>query len=198
MTYTISYKKNGVYQAIGVNAQTAKEAAAYFAQYKPAAEFIGIRDGMENKPGFPVITVPADFQEAAEEAKEEPKNENREYCKRIAMELEAYANGHMYQTEDGETVYSKEDRDDLDQLYIGDYMSTEVLDFDIVIGGDWEYKSCKLYVTLGGPNVWIDTAEKAVKLAWGTDREEYGLDWDVCDEIDQYWAETYECARGGK
>ena len=196
MTYTISYQKNGVYQAIGVNAQTAEEAAAYFAQYKPAAEFIGIREGMENKPGFPVITVPADFREAAEEAhKEEPKNENREYCKRIALELEAYANGHMYRDENGETVYSKEDRDDLDQLYLGDYMSTEVLDFDIVIGGDWEYKSCKLYVTLGGPNVWIDTAGKAVKLAWGTDREEYGLDWDVCDEIDQYWAETYECAR---
>lgn len=126
------------------------------------------------------------------------KNENREYCKRIALELEAYANGHMYQTEDGETVYSKADRDDLDQLYLGDYMATEVLDFDIVIGGDWEYKSCKLYVTLGGPNVWIDTAEKAVKLAWGTDREEYGLDWEVCDEIDQYWAETYECAREGR
>ena len=126
------------------------------------------------------------------------KNENREYCKRIALELEAYANGHMYQTEDGETVYSKEDRDDLEQLYLGDYMSTEVLDFDIVIGGDWEYKSCKLYVTLGGPSVWIDTAENAVKLAWGTDREEYGLDWGVCDEIDQYWEETYECARGVK
>ena len=143
-------------------------------------------------------TASQESHEATEDAKEEPKNENREYCKRIALELEAYVNGHMYQDENGETVYSKEDRDDLDQLYLGDYMSTEVLDFDIVIGGDWEYKSCKLYVTLGGPNVWIDTAEKAVKLAWGTDREEYPIDWDVCDEIDQYWAETYECARGGR
>lgn len=71
MTYTISYQKNGVYQTIGVNAQTAEQATAYFAQYKPAAEFIGIREGTENKPGFPVITVPADFQEATEEAKEE-------------------------------------------------------------------------------------------------------------------------------
>ena len=70
MKYTISYEKNGVYQAIGVNAQTAEQAAAYFAQYKPAARFIGIREGMENKPGFPVITVPDDFKEAAEEAQE--------------------------------------------------------------------------------------------------------------------------------
>lgn len=71
MTYTISYEKNGVYHTIGVNAQTAEQATAYFAQYKPAAEFIGIREGMENKPGFPVITVPADFQEAQEAQQEE-------------------------------------------------------------------------------------------------------------------------------
>lgn len=67
------------------------------------------------------------------------KNENREYCKRIALELEAYANGHVYRDENGETVYSKEDRDDLEQLCVGDYMASEVLDFDITIGGDWEY-----------------------------------------------------------
>lgn len=84
MKYTISYEKNGVYQAIGVNAQTAEQAAAYFAQYKPAARFIGICEGMENKPGFPVITVPADFQEAAEEVKEESTLD------KVAAELEAH------------------------------------------------------------------------------------------------------------
>lgn len=83
MKYTISYEKNGVYQAIGVNAQSAEQAAAYFTQYKPAAHYIGIREGMENKPGFPVITVPADFQEAAEEAKEESTLD------KVAAELEA-------------------------------------------------------------------------------------------------------------
>lgn len=84
MKYTISYEKNGVYQAIGVNAQTAEQAAAYFAQYKPAARFIGICEGMENKPGFPVITVPADFQEAAEEAQQESTLD------KVAAELEAH------------------------------------------------------------------------------------------------------------
>ena len=97
MKYTISYEKNGVYQAIGVNAQTAEQAAAYFAQYKPTARYIGIREGMENKPGFPVITVPADFQEAAEEAQEaaEEAQEAAEEAKeestldKVAAELEA-------------------------------------------------------------------------------------------------------------
>ena len=90
MKYTISYEKNGVYQAIGVNAQTAEQAAAYFAQYKPAARFIGIREGMENKPGFPVITVPADFQEAAEEAQEAAEEAKEESTlDKVAAELEA-------------------------------------------------------------------------------------------------------------
>ena len=97
MKYTINYEKNGVYQAIGVNAQTAEQAAAYFAQYKPTARYIGIREGMENKPGFPVITVPADFQEAAEEAQEaaEEAQEAAEEAQqestldKVAAELEA-------------------------------------------------------------------------------------------------------------
>lgn len=91
MKYTISYEKNGVYQAIGVNAQTAEQAAAYFAQYKPTARYIGIREGMENKPGFPVITVPADFQEAAEEAQEAAEQAQQESTlDKVAAELEAH------------------------------------------------------------------------------------------------------------
>ena len=91
MKYTISYEKNGVYQAIGVNAQTAEQATAYFAKYKPAARFIGIREGMENKPGFPVITVPDDFKEAAEEAQEAAEEAQQESTlDKVAAELEAH------------------------------------------------------------------------------------------------------------
>ena len=91
MKYTISYEKNGVYQAICVNAQTAEQAAAYFAQYKPTARYIGIREGMDNKPGFPVITVPADFQEAAEEAQEAAEEAQQESTlDKVAAELEAH------------------------------------------------------------------------------------------------------------
>lgn len=100
MKYTISYEKNGVYQAIGVNAQTAEQAAAYFAQYKPAARFIGICEGMENKPGFPVITVPADFQEAAEEATEESTLD------KVSAEMEARKDRSAWNK--GVTVYALE------------------------------------------------------------------------------------------
>ena len=104
MTYTISYQKSGIYQAIGVNAQTAEQATAYFAQYKPAAEFIGIREGMENKPGFQVITVPADFQEAAEEAAEEAQQEST--LDKVSAELEARKDRSAW--DKGVTVYALE------------------------------------------------------------------------------------------
>lgn len=125
--------------------------------------------------------------------------ENREYCKRVADELEAYAAGRMWR--DAETGEEKEmdfdaANDDDEQLSVSDYLA-DVLDYEITIDSRLEYKSAKIWVTLGGPNVWIDTAERAVKLAWGTDRAEYALDWDTCDEIDEYMQELYTCQREG-
>lgn len=126
-------------------------------------------------------------------------NENREYCKRVADELEAYAAGRMWR--DAETGEEKEldfeaANNDDEQLSISDYLA-DVLDYEITIDSRLEYKSAKIWVTLGGPNVWIDTAVKAVELAWGTDRAEYALDWDTCDEIDKYMQELYTCQREG-
>lgn len=103
---------------------------------------------------------------------------NREYCKRVAEEIEEYAAGKMVD-------------DDGNQLSLYDYLA-DVLDYEFTIDSQKEYKSAKIWVTLGGPNVWIDTAERAVKLAWWTDRAEYPLDWNVCDEIDDIMREIYE------
>lgn len=126
-------------------------------------------------------------------------NENKEYCKRVADELEAYTAGRMWR--DAETGEEKEldfdaANDDDEQLSVSDYLA-DVLDYEITIDSRLEYKSAKIWVALGGPNVWIDTAERAVKLAWGTDRAEYALDWDTCDEIDEYMQELYTCQREG-
>lgn len=105
--------------------------------------------------------------------------ENREYCKRIAKEIEECAAGKMVD-------------DDGNQISLYDYLF-DVLDYEFTIDSRKEYVSAKIWVTLGGPNIWIDTAERAVKLAWGADREEYPLDWNVCNEIDGIMQEIYEC-----
>lgn len=126
-------------------------------------------------------------------------NENKEYCKRVADELEAYAAGRMWR--DAETGEEKEldfdaANDGDEQFSVSDYLA-DVLDYEITIDSRLEYKSAKIWVTLGGPNVWIDTADKAVKLAWGTDRAEYALEWDTCDEIDKYMQDLYTCQMEG-
>lgn len=106
-------------------------------------------------------------------------NENREYCKRIAEELQAIYNGEIT-NEDGETM----------TLY--DYFS-DALDFEYTITSQREYKSVRVWIGLGGPNVWIDTEDSYVRLAWGSDREEYPLSYYVSDEIDTIFEEYYNC-----
>ena len=104
-------------------------------------------------------------------------NENQKYCKAIAEELKSIYNGEQV-NEDGE------------QLTLYDYFS-DVLDFEYTIDSGKEYKSVKIWVTLGGPNVWIDTSDSYVRLAWGTAREEYPLSYYVRDEIDSIFEEYY-------
>ena len=67
------------------------------------------------------------------------------------------------------------------------------LDFEYTITSRREYKSVKIWVTLGGPNVWIDTSDSYIRLAWGSDREEYPLDYDVAAEIDYIFEEYFNC-----
>ena len=106
--------------------------------------------------------------------------ENREYCKRVADEIERYTAGGVV-------------NDDGENLNLWDYL-TDVLDYDFTVDSRKEYRSARIWVSLGGPNVWIDTADRAVKLAWGTDRAEYPIDSDVCDEIDDVMREIYDYA----
>ena len=105
--------------------------------------------------------------------------ENREYCERVAEEIEECAAGKMVD-------------DDGNELSLYDYLA-DALDYEFTIDSRKEYRAAKIWGALGGPTVWIDTAERAVKLAWGTDREEYPLDWDVCEEIDDVMCDVYEC-----
>ena len=104
--------------------------------------------------------------------------ENRDYLLRVRKEIEEYYNG--FENEDGEEV----------SLY--DYLS-DILDFEITINSRMEYSSCKVWVVLGGPNIWIDTAEREIKLAWGGERDSLYLKSDICDEIDAYFEEIYNC-----
>ena len=104
--------------------------------------------------------------------------ENRQYIENIREELEAVYNGEaMNQDEEPASFW--------------DYIAENVLDFTYIINADKSYKAAILAVTLGGPNVYIDTWEHEIQLYWGSDKETIWLPSEICDEIDAVMEEQY-------
>ena len=111
------------------------------------------------------------------------KNECREYAQSVAEEIEAIYNGT-----------TEEENDDGEKMSLCDYVA-DALDFEAILTSTKTVKAVRLYVTLGGPNCYVDTECHAVVCAWGGDREEYPLDWDACDKIESIIAEYMEMER---
>ena len=150
----------------------------------------------------------------AETAQEKTDRENREYCKHIAQDIERIAkriaSGGIYTCpECGEIVTMTETEDadgftvyelscghtveyEPDNVTFYEYFS-DVYDIEFRIGSDREYRSVKLMVACGGPDIYIDTARRAVLLYWYTDRAEYPISSTAADEIDNVFSEIFEC-----
>ena len=142
--------------------------------------------------------------------------ENRNTCKRIAEELELYTDGNGYkcpncgevhsydeyaetehQNADGETIYTCPncsgdiEESELEATSIYDYFKSELFDIEYRINGSREYRSVCVMIACGGPNIYIDTAAKAVILRWWGENAEYPLSYKAVEAIDQYWEEMF-------
>ncbi len=149
-----------------------------------------------------------DIHGAPQPAPKTRDDENRDHCKRIAEELEAYTNGTVYRCpECGETLELPADVgdkykcphcgtvsevDELEQLSVWDYLE-DALDIEYRIGSDKQYRSVRIMVTCGGPNIYIDTASKSVELYWWGDRASYPISTDATDAVDEWAEELYQC-----
>lgn len=155
-------------------------------------------------------------QQPEETEQEKTDRENREHCQRIAEEIETYVACNVYrcpecgehitiedldelttETEDGETIHHLpcgcETEYEPEQCGLYDYFEN-VLDIEYRVDSDRKtLRSVSLMVACGGPNIYIDTAKKAVLLYWWTDRAEYPLSYDVCNEIDAWAEELWNC-----
>lgn len=110
---------------------------------------------------------------------EQTDRENREHCKRIAEEIEAIAEGKFYRCPDCGELYEIDDDTDDDgphtcpncdseieypeQATLYDYFS-DVYDIEYRISGNGEFRSVRLMVACGGPNIYVDTGSQAVEL----------------------------------
>lgn len=117
----------------------------------------------------------------------------------MTNELKKYVDGirddlkNLYEAE-----YTEEEREQMEEdgeaydLY--SYFS-DVLDYEYTISSSGDYLGAKIWVTLGGPNVCIDTRDGYVKGAWGCDRAEAWIPSEIVDEIDDIFREYYEMTR---
>ena len=84
--------------------------------------------------------------------------------------------------------------DDGEQATMYDYFA-DPLDFEYTIAANGEYLGVRVYVALGGPNVWIDTRRGEIGGAWGSDRADRWLPREICDEIDEIFSEYCNATR---
>ena len=71
----------------------------------------------------------------------------------------------------------------------------DCFDIEYAISGSGDYLGVCVWVAVGGPGIWVDTRDRAVKLAWGCERVEWGINSDTADKIDEIFEEQYRCIR---
>ena len=108
-------------------------------------------------------------------------NELQNYLENIYTELNAIYEGRAT-------------NDDGEQATFYDYFE-DPLDYEYTIASNGEYLGVRVYVTLGGPNVWIDTRRGEIGVAWETDREDRWLPREIRDEIDEIFSGYYNATR---
>lgn len=138
------------------------------------------------------------------------KTEYRNHCKHIAEELERVTSNELYAcSECGEWI-TYEDAEDEEGYAIcitscGHVLDSDpepvnvfswlegVLDIEYRVGSDREYRSSRIMVACGGPNIFIDTASSTVDLYWWGERATYYIASDACHTLDEYMEELFNC-----
>lgn len=75
-----------------------------------------------------------------------------------------------------------------------DYFS-DALDIEFCIGADMQFRAVRIAVTLGGPNIYVDTKRGVVEGFWGTEHYEKWLPSEICEEINSIFEEYFICVK---
>lgn len=69
----------------------------------------------------------------------------------------------------------------------------DALDISVTRSLSGGFENCKVWLTVGGPGVYIDTADKYLKGRWGSTSIDIPLSFSACDLIDDYVVELSNC-----
>lgn len=68
----------------------------------------------------------------------------------------------------------------------------DILDIEYTLDSRRELIGARIYVTLGGPTVWIDTRYNEIVCHWGCDKVERWLPSEIAEEINEILCECWE------
>jgi len=146
------------------------------------------------------------------------EKECRDYVKNIALELEDYADHEMIKCPQCEAVFNpdhvyhaednEDDEDDTpraicpecetvidldyaDHAEMWDYFD-DCLDIEYHTDANKKYKSVRIMVTCGGPNVYVNTGSGYVELYWASTQTRYSLSRRVRDAIDECYEQMFD------
>lgn len=138
----------------------------------------------------------------------QPKDGNREHCRHIAEEMDAYASGDVRRCPECGEVINRDwddvgdsfrcpecgevsDPDYWDQLSIWDFLA-DVYDVEFRVSGrhDDSPRSVRVMVACGGPNIYIDSASGSVELYWWNEHARYYISNEAQDALNE-WADEY-------
>lgn len=98
-------------------------------------------------------------------------------------DYEAHPDGR---DEDGEAL-------DLDTLFWMDSLGVE-----FTVDEHLDYRSVRICLAYGGPNVYVDTGSGDVELSWGFDTVAVRIPWATVGAIDDWAEAVYEDRRGSR
>lgn len=150
----------------------------------------------------------------ANHTQEQTDRENREHCRRIAEEIELIAAGNAVrcpvcgefveldegrENDDGGTLHTCPEcgaeyaEDDAEPASLYDYFA-DALDIEYTVGSrEHDFRGVRIMVACGGPNIYVDSMARAVKLYWWTDRAEYPLLSEAVEALEEFGEELYSC-----
>lgn len=115
-------------------------------------------------------------------------------CIHISEEIEAHANSRAYTDENGNVVILNSDDEPTDEMeYRGLYdFINDALDIEVTCGISGDFRGAKLYVTVGGPTIWVDTQTGFVEGRWATNSCSKWVDSDAIDALNEAIEELIE------
>ena len=79
----------------------------------------------------------------------------------------------------------------IDPNAVYDYYIDNVLDIEFTVDAARRFISARLYITIGGPSVWIDTRTRAISGVWGLERATVYSNSDALVILASYAEEDY-------